>query len=104
MIRGLFKSRKSGSLINRWQDSTSEIEDIGVDRWRVFVNRWSQTLLTISWFWRLKSRESCIQIREIVKSETPNLRKVLLGSQPLLNSSGFNISLFSKIRGQGSLF
>jgi hypothetical protein len=35
------KAKKS----DRWQDSTSEIEDIGVDRWRVFINRLKSNLV-----------------------------------------------------------
>jgi hypothetical protein len=56
----------------------SEIEDVGLDKWRVFINRWSQTLLTVSGFWRLKSQEPCIRIYEVVKFETLNRRKVSL--------------------------
>jgi hypothetical protein len=35
-----------------------------------------------------------------VKSETLNRRKVLLGSQPLLNASGFDNSTVLKTRGR----
>jgi hypothetical protein len=33
-IGGSFKSRKPESLSDRWQESMSEIEDSGEDRWR----------------------------------------------------------------------
>jgi hypothetical protein len=66
----------------------------------------SQTTLTVSGFQRLKSEEPCIRIREVAKSETPNWRKVSITgeeSQPSLNISGFDISVFSKIRSRGPL-
>jgi hypothetical protein len=58
--------------VDRWQESTWETEYSGEDRWRVLVNRWSQSSLTISGFWRLENRETCIRIREVAKSETLN--------------------------------
>jgi hypothetical protein len=54
---------------DRWQESASEIEDSDVDRWCVLVNRWSQTLVTVSGFWRSKRLKSCIRIHKIMKSE-----------------------------------
>jgi len=89
--------------VDKWQESMWEIEYSGEDRWHVFINRWSQSSLTISGFWMLKNRDSCSQIHEVVKSETLNQWKVLLGRQPLLNTSGFDISTVSKTRGQRSL-
>jgi hypothetical protein len=68
------------------------------------LKRQSQSPLTILGFrgWRVEKPR--VRIHEITKSKTPKRQKVLLGSQPLLNASGFSILALSKTRGRGSLF